>query len=70
MLKPFKNLWPKYNSIDEFTTDYEYTSTVSVEGIPVLIGFMNEHCVDSTTDKIHVETCKRLADEARETFKI
>ncbi len=41
LLKPFKNLWPKYDTIEEFMTDYEYTSYVSADGLNTLIGYMN-----------------------------
>ena len=40
LLKPFWNLWPKYKNIDEFMTDYEFTSYVSEEGIPQICQFM------------------------------
>ena len=41
LLKPFWNLWPRYKDIDEFKTDYEYTSYISKDGIPQLLSFMN-----------------------------
>ena len=34
LLKPFMNLWPKYNNLQEFVTDYEFTSYISAEGLP------------------------------------
>ena len=70
LVKPFHNLWPRYKSMDEFMTDYEFNCYVSGEGIPQIIQYMNMHCVEAGSERIHVETCKKLANQARNAFTV
>mmetsp|Transcript_10629 Transcript_10629/g.12098 ORF Transcript_10629/g.12098 Transcript_10629/m.12098 type:complete len:453 (-) Transcript_10629:480-1838(-) len=70
IVKPFNNLWPRYNDVNEFMTDYEFNCYVSGEGIPQIIGYMNQHCVESGSQQIQVDTCKSLAAQCRKEFTI
>lgn len=57
-VKPFHNLWPRYNNPDEYSTDLEYNCYVSSEGIPQVVQYMNRHWVEAGNSQIQTATCK------------
>ena len=42
-MKPFHNMWPKYNNVNEFMTDYEFNCFVAAEAIPAVIQYINSN---------------------------
>ena len=57
-VKPFHNLWPRYNNANEYSTDLEYNWYVSSDGIPQVIQYMNKHWVEAGSNEIQTMTWK------------
>lgn len=70
LIKPFHNLWPRYNDYTEFMTDYEFNCYVSGQAIPMIIGYMNQYLVEAGSSQIQVMTCKNLAEQCRREHSV
>lgn len=70
LLKPFHNLWPRYNNIHEFQTDYEYNVYISHEDIPKFIEFTHSFFVETASEQAHIEGCRQVAQQCRDKFRL
>ena len=70
LLKPFHNLWPRYNNSEEYMTDFEFNWYMSSEGIPQVIQYMSSRWTETENKSIEVEAWKELAKQCRNYYQV
>jgi hypothetical protein len=70
LIKPFHNLWPRYDSLNDFILDHKYSCYVSGDIIPEIKGLMNHYFANERLERVKIDICEKIAQKARKKYQL